>query len=150
MVVKIGLIIIVLLLKKTTERLGKTSPVRRSRNVTLAPGEKSYPKIVKSWGLFDPITGFGFTVVILGLASGSAKPVKFMLACLPSGLIIFTQSVAAAPGGRNVLILIDSELRYSVWRISYSMPFSSINLAIKFSLNPVPFNRKLISWPRVA
>ena len=40
----------------------------KSRNVTLAPDTKLLPKIVNGWELFEPVTGFGETLLIAGAA----------------------------------------------------------------------------------
>ena len=50
-------------------RLGNTSPVRRSRNVTVAPNTKLFPLIVNGCGLFEPITGFGLMLLMDGVTA---------------------------------------------------------------------------------
>jgi hypothetical protein len=56
-------------LKKLAARLGKGFPVRRSRNVTFAPETKLLPLIANVCDLFEPVTGLGLTLSIMGVTA---------------------------------------------------------------------------------
>ena len=76
-VVKMGLITIWVALNELIGRLANTSPVVRSRSVTVAPDTKLLPLMVKGCALLEPVTGFGLTLLIVGVSVGLQKASKF-------------------------------------------------------------------------